>query len=83
MIIGIEIDFIVSDSLKVLVLYKEIFEVYVVEVIKYFVGRNEVVFNLYDIWFYMLDVNEEFGLKVLDLEYFNIIWFNIMVVDIV
>lgn len=53
MITGTEIDFIVSDSLKALALYKEIFEVHVVEATKYPVGRNEVVFNLYDTRFHM------------------------------
>ena len=38
MITGTEIDFIVSDSLKALALYKEIFEVHVVEATKYPVG---------------------------------------------
>lgn len=44
MIKGIEIDFIVSDSFKVFVLYKKVFEIEVVEVIEYFIGMNEVVF---------------------------------------
>ncbi len=63
MITATEIDFIVSDSLKALALYKEIFEVHVVEATKYPIGRNQVVFNLYDTRFHMLDANEEFGLK--------------------
>lgn len=83
MITGTEIDFIVSDSLKALALYKEIFEVHVVEATKYPVGRNEVVFNLYDTRFHMLDANEEFGLNAPDSDHPNTIWFNITVADIV
>lgn len=43
MITGTEIDFIVSDSLKALTLYKEIFEVHVVEATKYPVGRLSLI----------------------------------------
>ncbi len=64
MIKGTEIDFIVSDSLKALALYKKVFEIEVVEATEYPVGMNEAVFQLYGTRFHMLDANEEYGLKI-------------------
>ena len=82
MIKGTEIDFIVSDSLKALALYKKVFEIEVVEATEYPIGMNEAVFQLYGTRFHMLDANEEYGLKSPTQEHPNTIWFNITVENI-
>lgn len=79
---GTEIDFVVKNSIKALELYKEIFEIEVVEATEYPEGSNEAVFNLYNTRFHMLDENPEYGLKAPDKEHPNTIWFNISVEDI-
>ncbi|MBO0451280.1 VOC family protein [Candidatus Enterococcus murrayae] len=82
MIKGTEIDFVVKNSIAALDLYKEIFELEVVEVTDYPEGSNEAVFNLYNTRFHMLDANSDYGLKAPDKEHPNTIWFNIAVEDI-
>ncbi|MBP1046033.1 MerR family transcriptional regulator [Enterococcus sp. BWM-S5] len=82
MIKGTEIDFVVKNSLKALELYKEIFEIEVVEATNYPEGSNEAVFTLYNTRFHMLDANPDYGLKAPDKEHPNTIWFNISVEDI-
>ncbi|NMA83891.1 MAG: MerR family transcriptional regulator [Epulopiscium sp.] len=79
---GTEIDFVVKNSLKALELYKEIFDIEVVEATDYPEGSNEAVFNLYGTRFHMLDENPEYGLKAPDKDHPNTIWFNIAVEDI-
>lgn len=81
-ITGTEIDFVVKNSLKALELYKDIFEMEIVEATDYPEGMNEVVFTLYGTRFHMLDENPEYGLKAPDPEHPNTIWFNIAVEDI-
>lgn len=80
--VGVEIDMIVSDSLKALKLYDKIFDIERVEVTGFPKGENEVVFNLYGVRFHMLDENPKFGLKAPDPDKPNTIWFNVMVPDI-
>jgi len=80
--IGVEIDFVISDSLKALELYKKIFEVEPVEVTNFQKGLNEAVFNLYGVRFHMLDENPEYGLVAPTADKPNTIWFNILVPDI-
>ena len=79
---GVEIDFIVKDSLKALELYKEIFEVKTVEVTDFPKGQNEVIFSLYGVRFHMLDENPEYNMLAPDKDTHQTIWFNIMVPDI-
>lgn len=79
---GTEIDFVVKSSLKALELYKEIFDIEVVEATAYPEGSNEAVFTLYNTRFHMLDANPDYGLKAPDSEHPNTIWFNISVEDI-
>lgn len=79
---GTEIDFIVKNSLEALELYKEIFDIDVVEATEYPEGSNEAVFTLYNTRFHMLDANPDYGLKAPDKEHPNTIWFNISVEDI-
>ncbi|MFS8630081.1 MAG: VOC family protein, partial [Bacillales bacterium] len=62
MLVGVEIDMVVSDSLKALELYEKIFDIEPVEVTDFPRGENEVVFNLYGVRFHMLDENHDFQL---------------------
>lgn len=80
--VGVEIDMVVSDSLKALELYEKIFEIERVEVTDFPKGENEVVFTLYGVRFHMLDENPNFGLKAPEPDKPNTIWFNILVPDI-
>lgn len=80
--VGVEIDFIVSDSIKALELYKKIFAIEEVEVTNFRKGLNEVVFNLYNTRFHMLDENLDYGLVGPSKDKPNTIWFNVLVEDI-
>jgi|SRR5690625_1173984 len=79
---GVEIDLIVSDSLKALKLYEKIFDIERVEVTNFPMGQNEVIFSLYGVQFHMLDENPQFGLKAPNTDAPQTIWFNITVPDI-
>lgn len=80
--VGVEIDMVVSDSLRALELYEKIFEIERVEVTGFPKGENEVIFALYGMRFHMLDENPEFDLKAPTPDEPKSIWFNVMVPDI-
>lgn len=80
--VGVEIDMVVSDSLKALELYKKIFEIEIVEATNLPKGENEVVFTLYRVRFHMLDESPQFGLIAPTQDDHKPIWFNIIVPDI-
>lgn len=80
--VGVEIDMVVTDSLKALVLYEKIFDIKRVEVSDFPKGENEAVFTLYGVRFHMLDENPKFGLKAPNPDTPNTFWFNISVPDI-
>ncbi|NLB88953.1 MAG: VOC family protein [Syntrophomonadaceae bacterium] len=80
--VGVEIDMVVTDSLKALELYEKIFEIERVEVSNLPKGENEVIFTLYGVRFHMLDENPKFGLIAPTPDKPNTIWFNILVSDI-
>ncbi|AKL96526.1 hypothetical protein CACET_c30820 [Clostridium aceticum] len=80
--IGVEIDMVVSDSLKALKLYENIFDIEPIEVTSFPEGENEVIFSLYGVHFHMLDENPEFQMKAPTMDDPKSIWFNIMVPDI-
>lgn len=82
LLVGVEIDLVVKDSLKALELYEQIFDIERVEVTDFPQGENEVVFKLYDVRFHMLDENPKFGLKAPDIDDPKTIWFNVLVADI-
>ena len=63
--IGVEVNFVVQDSIKALALYESIFEVRRVEVTEYPRGNNEAVFTIYGTRFHMLDENPQFMLQIL------------------
>jgi len=81
MITGIEVDFVVKDSLEALELYESIFEVEVIEKTSFKVGNNEVIFSIYGTRFHMLDENPEYGLNA-PKEANGSIWFNAVVPNI-
>lgn len=82
MIYGVEIDFIVSDSLGALALYEKIFEVERVEVSDLPLGENEAVFTIYGTRFHMLDENPEFQLYAPKEGHAITQWINVSVPDI-
>lgn len=80
---GTEINFVVKDCLTALELYQKIFsDLKVVEATNGEVGTNEVVFNLYNGRFHMLDENPEYELLAPRAGHRNTVWFNILVEDI-
>jgi PhnB protein len=80
--VGVEIDMIVTDSLKALELYEKIFEIERVEVTDFAQGENEVIFSLYGVRFHLLDENPQFEMIAPKPGDPKPIWFNIMVPDI-
>lgn len=80
--VGVEIDMVITDSLKALELYKKVFDVQSIEVTNFPKGENEVVFTLYGVRFHMLDENPQFGLKAPNPDEPQSMWFNIIVPDI-
>lgn len=80
--VGVEIDLVVSDSLKALELYEKIFDIERIEVTNFPKGENEVIFSLYGVRFHMLDENPKFQLFAPKVEDPKTLWFNIMVPDI-
>jgi len=79
MLVGVEIDMVVTDSLKALTLYEQLFDIERVEVSDFPQGENEVIFSLYGVRFHMLDENPEFHLIAPNLDDLRTIWFNILV----
>lgn len=79
---GVEIDFVVPDSLKALALYERIFEVERVEVSAFPVGINEAVFTIYGTRFHLLDENPEYQLTAPKPGQALPMWLNVLVPDI-
>lgn len=82
LLVGVEIDMVVPDSLQALKLYESIFEIERLEVTDFPRGENEVIFTLYGVRFHMLDENPTFQLIAPKPEDPKTIWFNILVPDI-
>lgn len=79
---GVEIDLVVSDSLKALEYYEKIFDIERVEVSNLPKGENEVIFSLFGVRFHMLDENPKFELIAPSQGDPKTIWFNVIVSDI-
>lgn len=79
---GVEIDFVVTNSIKALSLYEQIFDVERVEVTDLPKGQNEAVFTIYGTRFHLLDENPAFYLIAPKADAPQSIWFNVMVPDI-
>jgi len=82
MITGVEVDFVVKDSLAALELYESIFDVERIEVTSFQRGHNEVIFSIYGTRFHMLDENEKFQLIAPKADALQSVWFNVVVPDI-
>lgn len=80
--VGVEIDLVVTDSLKALALYQKIFEIEPIEVTDFPTGENEVVLSLYGVRFHLLDENPQFEMIAPKPGDPKPIWFNILVPDI-
>lgn len=80
--IGVEIDFVVSDCRKALELYESIFDVQRVEVTSYDRGLNEAIFTMYGTRFHMLDENPEYQLIAPGSGDPKSMWVNLIVPDI-
>lgn len=80
--VGVEIDMVVSDSLKALALYESMFDTERVEVTNYERGLNEAVFTIYGMRFHLLDENPEYQLIAPKPGDPKPMWINILVPDI-
>lgn len=79
---GVEIGFVVKDSLEALKDYQKIFNVEVISQTNLQRGLNEVIFKIEGTQFHMLDENPEFSLNAPKPEHPQSIWFNVIVPDI-
>ncbi len=82
MIKGVEIDFVMKNSLETIGLYERIFEVEKLEVTEFPIGQNEAVFNIYGTRFHILDENPEYGLLAPTEGDGRSLWFNVAVPDL-
>ncbi|MGI6357920.1 MAG: VOC family protein [Bacillota bacterium] len=80
--VGVEIDMVVTDSLKALDLYERIFDTERVEVTNYQQGMNEAVFTMYGTRFHLLDENSEYQLLAPKPDNPQSMWANVLIPDI-
>ncbi len=81
-ITGVEIDFIVKDSIEALEFYESVFDVERIEVTDFPRGSNEAIFTIFGTRFHLLDENIEYQLIAPNPEQPQSIWFNLAVEDI-
>lgn len=79
---GIEINFVVTDSLEALKLYEQIFDVERIHGTNLSKGKNEVVFTIENTYFHVFDENEEFHLYAPVKDAPVPMWMNVLVSDI-
>jgi PhnB protein len=79
---GVEVDFVVTDSLAALRLYEKIFEVERLEVTGFPRGQNEAIFTIYGARFHILDENPAFQLVAPKQGAPKSMWLNVLVPDI-
>jgi PhnB protein len=80
--VEVEINMVVTDSLRALELYENIFDIERIEVTDFPKGENEVIFSLYGVKFHMLDENDQLELIAPKPGDPKPMWFNVMVPDI-
>ncbi|MFV0440289.1 MAG: VOC family protein [Lachnospirales bacterium] len=80
--VGVEIDFVVKDTLKAIESYRKVFDVETIEETKLQRGQNEVIFSIYGTRFHMLDENHEYQLIAPIKDVPQSVWFNVLVEDI-
>lgn len=79
---GVEIDFVVSDSLAALKQYEQVFDLKRIEVTNLSKGQNEVIFEIYGTRFHLLDENPEHHLVAPKEGQPVTMWLNVTVPDI-
>lgn len=79
---GVEIDFVVKDSLEAFKLYEGIFGAEKVEITSYEKGLNEAVFTIYSTRFHILDENPKYQLVAPIPGDPKPMWLNVVVPDI-
>ncbi len=79
---GVEIDFVVSDSLVALKQYEQIFEIQRIEVTNLSKGQNEVIFEMNGTRFHLFDENPEYHLIAPKEGQPVTMWLNVTVPDI-
>jgi PhnB protein len=82
MMLGVEIDLVVPDSLEALHWLEGVFEVERIEVSDFVKGQNEVVFSIYGTRFHLLDENPPYHLFAPKPDTPKTSWFNVTVPDI-
>jgi len=80
--VGVEINMVVSDSVKALELYERVFDAERVEVTAYEQGLNEAVFTIFGTRFHLLDENAEYQLFAPKDGERKPMWLNVVVPDI-
>lgn len=81
-VMSIEIDLVVSDSLKAMEQYEQIFHAERMEASSFGRGRNEVVFMIGETRFHLLDENPGYQLFAPEKGRSQSLWFNLVVTDI-
>lgn len=82
MVKGVEIDMVVTDSLKAFAWYRNVFEAECVEITDFPTGSNEAIFTIANVRFHLLDENPDFQLVAPRLEDPKPMWINFVVDDI-
>lgn len=80
--VGVEIDMVVTNSIKALELYEKIFEIERLEMTNFDQGMNEAVFTMYGVRFHLLDENHEYQLVAPKEGDNKPMWVNVLVPDI-
>lgn len=80
--VGVEIDMVVTNSIKALELYEKIFEIERIEVTSFEKGLNEAIFTLYGARFHLLDENHEYQMIAPKEGETKSMWVNVLVPDI-
>ena len=80
---GVEMDFVVEDSLAALALYRAVFDdLNTLEATNLEKGLNEAIFSLYGVRFHMLDANADFQLHGPRAGETPSFWFNVVAPDV-
>lgn len=82
MIIGVEIDMVVENSLKAFNTYEKVFDAEKIESTDYEKGLNEVIFTIAQNRFHLIDENKEYDLVAPTKDTPTTQWFNIITEDI-
>ena len=81
-ITGVEVNFVVKDSLEALALYEKVFDVERIEASDNPKGQNEAIFFIYGTRLHILDENPEFYLESPKEGQHMPMWLNVAVLEI-